>query len=452
MLKRAFAALLIALLPATSWAQVTVLQGGSWSPGLVPMYSASGGSQPYVQNSGTAGGGTGLSELNITARGSGTAPFNGQGTGPSGTVSCIKDGPVSGPYHYLCMSAQAGGAGLITYGAANGASTQQLNFTVNGTTYQFPFTSGAVIGPGSSTVNDVACWNNTAGTLLKDCGTQLTIGGSSGQVQYNNGGNLGGFTVGGDGTLNTGTGALTISKIGGQVVSLGGALTTSNAFTTAGAFPMTLTAVGSTSVTLPQTGTLATLAGNEALTNKSVNGLTITPSTGTLTITNAKTLAASNTLTFAGADGSTLNIGTGGTLGTAAFTAASAYVPSGTQITNSLSANVNLSSGLTYFDGPAVAQGSTGTWCASGTVTLLTGGGADSYKAKLWDGTTVIASAETGITAGGAVGAVSLSGCLSTPAGNIRISIEPNGRTDGTMLFNGSGNSKDSTITAWRTQ
>ena len=87
----------------------------------------------------------------------------------------------------------------------------------------------------------------------------------------------------------------------------------------------------------------------------SVNGLAVTASTGTLTIANGKTLTASNTLTFtgtdgitvafggglsiaaakvltvsntltiSGTDGSTLAIGTGGTLGTAAFTAATAY-------------------------------------------------------------------------------------------------------------------------------
>ena len=57
----------------------------------------------------------------------------------------------------------------------------------------------------------------------------------------------------------------------------------------------------------------------------SLNGLTVTATTGTLTIANLKTLTVSNTLTFVGTDGSTLNIGAGGTLGTAAFTAASAY-------------------------------------------------------------------------------------------------------------------------------
>lgn len=60
----------------------------------------------------------------------------------------------------------------------------------------------------------------------------------------------------------------------------------------------------------------------------SINGLTLTSSTGTLTITNGKTFSASNTLTLAGTDGSTLNIGTGGTLGTAAYTAATAYTSS----------------------------------------------------------------------------------------------------------------------------
>ncbi len=62
-----------------------------------------------------------------------------------------------------------------------------------------------------------------------------------------------------------------------------------------------------------------------AATATSINGLTITSSTGTLTIANSKTFTASNTLTLAGTDGSTLNIGTGGTLGTAAYTASSAY-------------------------------------------------------------------------------------------------------------------------------
>jgi len=69
-----------------------------------------------------------------------------------------------------------------------------------------------------------------------------------------------------------------------------------------------------------------------ALTGKTYNGLTVSTSSGTLTITNAKTLSISNTLTFSGTDGSTLNIGTGGTLGTAAYTNTTAYTASGASI------------------------------------------------------------------------------------------------------------------------
>jgi hypothetical protein len=58
----------------------------------------------------------------------------------------------------------------------------------------------------------------------------------------------------------------------------------------------------------------ATWAGAEALTNKTYNGLTITPTTGTLTIADGKTLTLSNTLTFTGTDGSSVAFGTGGTV------------------------------------------------------------------------------------------------------------------------------------------
>lgn len=54
----------------------------------------------------------------------------------------------------------------------------------------------------------------------------------------------------------------------------------------------------------------------------SINKVTVTaPATAsTLTIADGKTLTASNTLIFSGTDGSTLNIGTGGTLGSNAYT------------------------------------------------------------------------------------------------------------------------------------
>lgn len=62
-----------------------------------------------------------------------------------------------------------------------------------------------------------------------------------------------------------------------------------------------------------------------ALTATTFNGNTWTTGTGIFTLGAGKTFTNSNTLTLTATDGSTLAIGTGGTLGTAAYTAATAY-------------------------------------------------------------------------------------------------------------------------------
>lgn len=119
-------------------------------------------------------------------------------------------------------------------------------------------------------------------------------------------------------------------------------------------------------------------------------------------------------------------------------------------IVNSISGDVTLNNTGTYFDGPSVAQGSTGTWFASGTVTLLDSGGSAQFQVKLWDGTTVIASAQASSVGANLRVAISLSGFLASPAGNIRISVKDLTATTGMIAANSSGNSKDSTITAIR--
>lgn len=120
------------------------------------------------------------------------------------------------------------------------------------------------------------------------------------------------------------------------------------------------------------------------------------------------------------------------------------------QITASLGANVALNNTGTYFDGPSIAQGSTGTWWAAGTATVTDTAGAANIDCKLWDGTTVIDSARASISAINLLVSISLSGFLATPAGNIRISCKDIGSTSGSMIFNATGNSKDSTVSAFR--
>lgn len=117
-------------------------------------------------------------------------------------------------------------------------------------------------------------------------------------------------------------------------------------------------------------------------------------------------------------------------------------------ITNSLSGDISLSNIANYFDGPSIAQGTSGTWFVSGTVTLTDTASAN-FFVKLWDGTTVIASAACSVNTN-FLFACTLSGYLASPAANLRISVRDSTNTSGTMKFNSTGNSKDSTISAIR--
>lgn len=123
-------------------------------------------------------------------------------------------------------------------------------------------------------------------------------------------------------------------------------------------------------------------------------------------------------------------------------------------ITNSLGSDVALNNTGSYFTGPTIAQGTSGTWFASGSVTVGSTAGASSFSVKLWDGTTVIASlslaTSAAIGSSGGITTGSLSGYLASPAGNIRISVQDGATTSGKILFNQSGNSKDSTLSAIR--
>ncbi len=118
--------------------------------------------------------------------------------------------------------------------------------------------------------------------------------------------------------------------------------------------------------------------------------------------------------------------------------------------TISLGADVAMNVTANYSDGPSIAQGSTGTWWVSGTVTVF-----DSVQANffctLWDGTTVISSGAA-LLGANVPGTISLSGFLATPVGNLKISCRDATNTTGLIKFNTCGNSKDSTISASRIQ
>jgi hypothetical protein len=127
-----------------------------------------------------------------------------------------------------------------------------------------------------------------------------------------------------------------------------GTLATSADITVAeggGTDPLNITLTGSTSLTFPTSGTLLATTGSGA-------GLAFP---GTLSIASGKTGTFSNTITIAGTDGSTLNVGAGGVLGTAAFTASSAYDASGAAATAQSAAETYASNGSNITSGTIAA-------------------------------------------------------------------------------------------------
>jgi len=179
--------------------------------------------------------------------------------------------------------------------------------------------------------------------------------------------------------------------------------------------------------------TLNTISATNVVASTTVNTPQVDSGSGTLLLKGAGSTAATITnanIAFAG-----LLTGTSGML---------------SPLNNSLVANMNLSNTSIYFDGPSVAQGNVGTWFASGTVSLSDSAGTSTFLAKLWDGTTVIDSTRVR-NPGASVGeSASLSGFISSPSGNIRISVRDVTATTGVIAFNTSEEGKDSTITVVR--
>lgn len=186
---------LFVLFPGVAFAQTlgggAILQGGPWAQGHSPMYVGQGSSQAIVMDSGPASGGgvgVGLSEQLLVARGTGTPPFIGQGSGPLGTNWCDYDGPTTSTgYHFLCLSANVNGHALIVTGAGGTQPPQGLTFNIDGveTHYSGPmpvlFSVGADFNSGLITVTNSPI--TTSGNL------HFNVAGTSGGIPYFNSAN-----------------------------------------------------------------------------------------------------------------------------------------------------------------------------------------------------------------------------------------------------------------------
>jgi hypothetical protein len=66
-------------------------------------------------------------------------------------------------------------------------------------------------------------------------------------------------------------------------------------------------------------------------------------------------------------------------------------------------------------------------------------------RCKLWDGTTIISSAQVPIVSGDGPTTIALSGILTSPAANIKISCRDTSSTSGLMQANVDGSSNTAT-------
>lgn len=398
-----------------------------------PLISGGGGASPNTFGTlGVYGGGTNCSSA------SGTCLDNITGFGSTGFV--FRSG--AGTYTF----ANPIGVGNGGTGLANGTSGGVLAFTgastiaSSGLLAQYSLMAGGGAGAAPA-------------TITKGTGGQILI--------EQTGANPAWSTMSGDATINS-AGALTIANSAVTVAKMANAAAYSllGNFTGSSAAPQVSTIGALTQKVSPAASDLVLIqdqaasgalkyaqvsaiasAGSVASIAGNTGAFTLNATSGITNSTNDILCSAASASQFGcmKVDNVTLLSNTG-TVGLKATTA-----------TNSLGADVNLNNVSTFFDGPSMAQGTSGTWWASGTVTLLDTALA-TMVCKLWDGTnapvaTAVATGQANIRV-----TISLSGVVANPAGNIRISCQDGTNTTGKIIFNASGLSKDSTISGYRIQ
>jgi hypothetical protein len=296
----------------------------------------------------------------IAVSGTGLAVTN--GTGVSGNPTLALDG-------LIAAIAQVGGTGLLAF--QNGTTAGGV--LIAGTANQIGVANGNGQGgnPTISIVDNVILPGTASMTIPGGTSAQQPVGGPA-QIRYNSSldsyegysagswrqfsqtGGVLSFSAGSTGLTPSSptTGAVVLGGIlngasggtgvdnTGRTITLGGSLTLS------GAFALTLTQTGITSVTLPTTGTLATLAGTETLTNKTING----PDNTLTNIGNSSLVNSSVTY-----NGVTVALGASGTITattTAALTVSTGLqLDSGTTFNGSVAKTISIDSTVVTLNG-----------------------------------------------------------------------------------------------------
>jgi len=233
-----------------------------------------------------------VSARSLVVSGAGLAISNGSGVSGNPTLSL--DGLISaiaqvGGTGLLAIQNGATAGGVLIAGTSNQIAVANGNGSGGNPTISIvsdpviPGTGGMVVPVGTAAQEPVGI----SGQLRFNTTTQTFDGYAGGQwKQFSQTGGVTSFSAGSTGfTPSTATtGPVTLGGIlnpasggtgvnnGSYTTTLGGNISTADAFSTVGAFALTLEAVGATNIKLPTTGTLATIAGMETLANKTMSG------------------------------------------------------------------------------------------------------------------------------------------------------------------------------------